>query len=174
MVQAWRVAAFERLEREGCLRGGALLPTPREDAAPGAGQGAHGRLVCLAWLAWRLSIDRCPAGMPGGCRRPRDTRWAQALWTLAAPGAPGLLAAAVGDRRHARRLLAGRSGGKAVPLGAAGDEEAGSTNGSSPWPGVTHRAVGMGLGAVCEGWGDGGTGLPGPRRGATRAGTRRT
>src|SRR6266581_2694905 len=111
VVQEWRVTAFERLEIDGCIIGGALLPTPIEDADPCAGQGAHGRLVCLAFLALLLIIDLCPEGMPGGFRRPRDKRVSQELWTLEAPVDPGLLAAACRDRRDARLFLACGGGG---------------------------------------------------------------
>src|SRR5437879_50537 len=102
VVQEWCVATFERLERDGCIIGGALLPTPREDAAPCACQGAHGRLGCLACIALLLRIDLCPEGMPGGFRSPLDKRVAQERWTLEAPVDPGLLAAAFRDRRNAR------------------------------------------------------------------------
>src|SRR5437773_1588015 len=167
VVQEWCVAAFERLERERGIRGGALLPTPREEADPLAGQGAHGRLVCLAWLALLLRRDLGPAGMPGGCRRPRDQRLAQALWPREAPVPPGLLATARRDWRNAGGCLTCRGRGNAFPWCAAGDEEAGSTHGPSPWHGVTPRtggrvlrALGAGVVAVGHGrqgnpeWGD--------------------
>src|SRR6266568_5876271 len=109
-----------------------LRPTPREDADPCEGQGTHGRLVCLAFRALLLRIDLCPEGMPGGFRRPRDKRLAQELWTREAPGDPGLLAAAFRDRRNARLFLACVGGGKAFPLCAEGDEEAGGKNSPSP------------------------------------------
>jgi hypothetical protein len=112
------VAAFERLERDGRIIGGALLPTPREDAAPCAGQGPPGRLVCLACIALLLIIDLCPEGMPCGCRRPLDTRVAPALWTLEAPVHPGLLAAPLGHWHDPGLLLECGVGG--VVCGPAG------------------------------------------------------
>jgi hypothetical protein len=54
---------------------------------------------------------------------------------------PGLLAAAFCDRRKARLFLEFVGGGQAFPLGAEGDEEAGSKDGPSPWQGVKPRAV---------------------------------
>ena len=142
---------MECLERGRLIVWGALLPTPREDAEPCEGQGSYGRLVRLALLALRLIRDLCPEGMPGGCRRPLDKRVSQALWTLEAPVAPGLLAAACRHRRNARLFLEVGGGGKAFPLFAEGDEEAGNKNGPSPWQGVKQREVGM----VLRAWGDG-------------------
>jgi hypothetical protein len=153
--------AFERLERDGCIKWGALLPTPREEAAPCEGQGAHGRLVRLALIALLLIRDLGPEGRPCGCRRPRDTRLAQERWTLEAPGDPGLRAAAFRHRCNARLLLEVVGGGQAFPLCAAGDEEAGSKNGPSPWQGVKQREVGMGLRALGDGVVAVGNGLPG-------------
>src|SRR5206468_2251780 len=106
---------------------------------PFEGQGAHGRLVCLAFLALLLRRDLGPEGMPGGCRRPLDKRLAQELWALEAPVDPGLLAAAFRDRRNARLFLACVGGGQAVPLFAEGDEEAGGKHSPSPWQGVNQR-----------------------------------
>jgi hypothetical protein len=146
------VAACERLEIDGCILWGALLPTPLEEADPCAGQGSHGRLGCLALIALRRIIDRCPAGMPGGCRRPRDQRVSQALWALEAPVAPGRLAAACRARREARSCWEGVGGRHAGPWFAAGAAEAGRTHGPSPWRGGKHRAGGLVLGA----WGAGG------------------
>ena len=151
VVQEGRVPACERGERDGCLRGGALLPTPRAEADPCAGHGAPGRLGCRACLALRRRRDLGPAGRPGGCRRPLDTRVSQERWPREAPGDPGLLAAACRDRREARLFLACGGGGKAVPWCAEGDEEAGSTHGPRPWHGVTHRAGGMVRRAVGQG-----------------------
>ena len=160
-MQEWCVAAFERLEIDGFIIGGALLPTPIEDADPFEGQGAHGRLVRLAFLALLLIIDLCPEGMPGGFRRPLDKRLSQELWTLEAPVDPGLLAAAFRHRRHARIFLEFVGGGKAFPLFAEGDEEAGSKHGPRPWQGVKQREVGMVLRAVCDDFVEVGNGLQG-------------
>jgi hypothetical protein len=160
-VQEWCVAAFERLEIDGFIIGGALLPTPIEDADPCEGQGAHGGLVRLALVALLLIIDLCPEGMPGGFRRPLDKRLSQELWTLEAPVDPGLLAAAFRDRRDARLFWECVGGGQGFPLFAEGDEEAGSQNGPSTWHGVKQREVRMVLRALCDGFVEGGNGLHG-------------
>jgi hypothetical protein len=144
-------AAFERLARDGCILRGVSLPTPQDATAPLAGSGTHGRLVCLAFVAWLLIIDLGPAGMPGGCRRPRHARVAAARGTLEAPVPPGLLATACRDGCHARVFVACLGGGDAGPLCAAGDEEAGRQDGPGPWHGVKQRAVGMRLGTVRHG-----------------------
>jgi hypothetical protein len=101
--------------------------------------------MCLAFVALLLIIDLCPEGMAGGFRCPLDTRVSQELWTLEAPVDPGLLAAAFRHRCNARIFLEFLGRGKAFPLFAAGDEEAGSKNGPRPWQGVKPREVGMGL-----------------------------
>jgi hypothetical protein len=108
-----------------------------------------------------LIIDLCPEGMPCGFRRPLDKRLSQELWTLEAPVDPGLLAAAFRDRRNARLFLECVGGGKAVPLCAEGDEEAGGKHSPSPWQGVKQREVGMVLGALCAGFVEVGNGLQG-------------
>ena len=160
-MQEWCVAAFERLEIDGFIIWGALLPTPKEDADPFEGQGAHGRLVRLAFIALLLIIDLCPEGMPCGFRRPLHKRLSQELWTLEAPVDPGLLAAAFRHRRNARIFLEVVGGGKAFSLFAEGDEEAGSKNGPSPWQGVKQREVGMVLRALGDGFVEVGNGLQG-------------
>src|SRR5438132_316253 len=152
---------MERWEIHGCIVWRGRLPTPLEDAEPCEGPGAHGRLVRLACSALLLSIDLCPEGMPCGFRRPLYKRLAQELWTLEAPVDPGLLAAAFRHGRNARLFWECVSGGHACPLCAAGDEEAGSPNGPSPWQGVKHRAGGMVLSALCASFVEVGHGLPG-------------
>ena len=99
-MQEWCVAAFECLEIEGFIIRGALLPTPVEDADPFESQGAHGRLVRLAFIALLLIRDLCPEGMPCGFRHPLHERLSQELWTLEAPVDPGRLAAAFRNRRR--------------------------------------------------------------------------
>ena len=74
---------------------------------------------------------------------------------------PGLLAAAFRDRRNARIFLEFRGGGKAFPLFAEGDEEAGGKDGPGPWQGVKQREVGMVLGALRDGCVEVGNGLQG-------------
>ena len=74
---------------------------------------------------------------------------------------PGLVAAAFGHRRKARILwtLVGR--GVTVALFAAGDEEAGSKDGPSAWQGSQSGEVGMALGALGDGVGEGLDGVQG-------------
>src|SRR5262245_13769795 len=105
-MQEWCTTACERLESHGFIVRRAILPTPIQDAAPLAGQGAYGRLVRLPLGALLLRRDLGPEGMPCGCRRPLHARLAQARWTREAPVHPGLLATACRDRRHARVFLA--------------------------------------------------------------------
>jgi hypothetical protein len=145
-MQEGCTAALERLERDGFLIRGVILPTPKEDTDPCEGSGAHGRLVCLPFVALLLIRDLGPEGMPDGCRRPCHARVAQARRTLEAPVPPGLFATACRDRCHARVCLEFCGGGEAFALCAAGDEEAGRTHGSGPWQGVKQGEVGMRLG----------------------------
>ena len=129
---------------------GVLLPTPREDADPCEGKGAHGRLVRLAFIVLLLIIDLCPEESLVDYRRPLDKRLAQELWRLEVSVDPGLLAAAFRNRRNARIFLEVIGGGKAFPLFAEGDEEAGSEHGPSPWQGVGKGSL-EGLRALCDG-----------------------
>ncbi|HEX9869477.1 MAG TPA: hypothetical protein VGC99_12965 [Candidatus Tectomicrobia bacterium] len=61
------------------------------------------------------------------------------------------MAAAFGHRRHARLRLTLVGRGVTVAWFAEGDEEAGSQDGPSAWPGSQEGAVGMVLGARCAG-----------------------
>ena len=104
-MQEWCTAAFERLERDGCIIRRVILPTSKEDTDPCACEGSHGRLVRLAFVALLLRIDLRPERMPRGFRRPLHERLAQERRALEAPVHPGLLATAFGDRRNARVFL---------------------------------------------------------------------
>ena len=77
----------------------------------------------------------------------------QACGALPAPMDPGVIAAAFRHRRDARVLLECIGGGVAVPLCAAGDEEARGKDRTSAWQGGKPGAVGMALGAVRNGRG---------------------
>jgi hypothetical protein len=133
VVQQGRAAAFERLEIHGCIIRRALLPTPREDADPLKGQGAHGRLMRLALITLLLIVDLGPAGMPGGFRGPLHKRLAQERRTLEAPVDPRLLPTAFRHRRNPRLFLEFLSRGIAFPLFAKGDEEAWGKDRPSTW-----------------------------------------
>src|SRR5713101_9982625 len=123
---------MERLERGGLIVRRAILPTARENADPCEGQGAHGRLVCLALVALLLVIDLCPEGMPDRFRGPFHERLAEERRTLPTPVHPGFLATAFRDRCDARIFLAFLGGGEAFPLFAEGHEEAGGKDGPGP------------------------------------------
>ena len=135
--------AVERLEIHGCIVWRAILPTSIEDADPFEGQGAYGRLVRLALGALLLVVDLGPEGMAGGFSLPLHKHLAQKLGTLETPVDPGLLAAAFRHWRNTRIFLECVGGGKAFPLFAEGNEEAGaktapapgkaSNNGKSGW-----------------------------------------
>jgi hypothetical protein len=151
MLKQCRTAAIERIEINGLMVRGAILPTPQEHAEPRERQGAYGRLVCCALLAWRWVIDPCPEGMAERCRGPLHEGWAEEWRTVDAPGDPGLLAAPCCHRGAARELWECSGGGLAFPWFAEGDEEAGSEDGASAWKGLEHGAVGMALGARRDG-----------------------
>src|SRR2546426_3403614 len=127
---------MERLERGGRIVRGAILPTAIEKAEPFEGQGAHGRLVCLALVALLLVIDVCPAGMPDRFRSPCHACLSEERRTRQAPVEPGLLAPAVRDRREARVFLECRGRGGAFPLCAQGHEAARGKDRTGAWPGV--------------------------------------
>ena len=142
---------MERIEINGRIVWGAILPTPQKHAEPLARQGAYGRLGCLALIALLLVIDPCPAGMADGFRSPCHAGWAAEWRTLEAPVDPGLLAAPFCDRRDARALWECSGGCRAFPLFAAGDEEAGSEDGASAWAGLAQGEGRMALGALRDG-----------------------
>ena len=150
-MQEGCTAAFERLEIDRFLIRGVILPTPKEDTDPCEGSGAHGRLVCLAFVALLLRIDLGPEGMPRGCRRPLHARLAEEGRTVEAPVPPGLLATACRDRCNTRVCLECIGCGEAFALCAEGDEEAGSKDGPGPWQGVKQGEVGMLLGTLRHG-----------------------
>jgi len=91
---------MKRLERDGLIVERALLPAPREDTDPFAGQGPHGGLMGLALVTLLLVVPLGPEGMADRLRRPCDERVPEELWTLQAPVHPGLLAAPFGHRGH--------------------------------------------------------------------------
>src|SRR6266571_7217873 len=133
VVQEWCVAAFERLEIDGFIIGGALLPTPIEDADPLEGQGAHGSLVRLALVALLLVVDLGPEGMPCGFSSPLHKRLSQERRTLEAPVDPGLLAAAFRHWRNPRIFLELLGRSEAFPLFTKGHEEARGKDRPGAW-----------------------------------------
>jgi hypothetical protein len=88
VVQEWCAAAVERLKIHGFLVWRARLPTPREEANPCEGQGAHGCLGRLGLGALLLVVDLRPEGMPWRFSRPLHKRLAQERRTLEAASGP--------------------------------------------------------------------------------------
>ena len=150
-MEQCRTAAIERIEINGLIVRGSILPTPKEHAEPLERQGAYDRLVCFALLALLLVIDPCPEGMADRFRGPLHEGLAEECRTLEAPVDPGFLAAPFCHRCDARELLEFSGGGIAFPLFAEGDEEAGSEDGASAWEGLEQGEVGMALGALRDG-----------------------
>ena len=75
-------AAIERIEINGLIVRGSILPTPKENAEPLERQGAYGRLVCFALVALLLVIDPCPEGMADRFRGPLHEGLAEEYRTL--------------------------------------------------------------------------------------------
>jgi hypothetical protein len=86
---------LQRLESDGRIVRGALLPAPRAAPAPGARQGPYGGLLGLPLGAWRLVVPLGPEGLPARLRRPVDACLPEARGTWAAPVPPRVLAAPV-------------------------------------------------------------------------------
>jgi hypothetical protein len=158
-VQERGVAAFERLEIDGFIVRGALLPTPGEDTDPCEGQGTHSRLMRLALGALLLVIALRPEGMPRGFRRPLPECLAQERWALEAPVPPRFLATAFRDGGDPRLFLEFCSRGVAFPLFAKRHQESGGQDRPGAWQGVKPGEVRMcpgtwrnGVVAVFDGW----------------------
>src|SRR5215510_5612262 len=151
MLERCRSAAIERIEIDGLIVWGSILPTPKENAEPLERQGAYGRLVCFALIALLLVIDPCPEGMADRFSGPLHEGLAEEYRTLEAPVDPGFLAASFCPRRDARELLEFSGGCRAFPLFAEGDEEARSEDGASARKGLEQGEVGMVLGALRNG-----------------------
>ncbi len=141
---------MERLERGGLIVRGAILPTARAEADPCEGEGPYGRLVRLALVALLLGIDLGPEGMPRGFRRPCHERGPEERRTPEAPVAPGLLATAFRDWRDARLFVVILGRDVALPLCAAGHEEAGRKDGPGTGQSVKQGEVRMALGTRCD------------------------
>ena len=143
--------AVERIEIDGLIIRGALLPTPKEDTDPFERQSAHGGLMRFPLVALLLVIDPRPEGMPNRFGCPLDERLPQELWALEAPVHPGLLPAAFGHRRNPRIFLQFGGGGIAFPLFAEGDEQPGGEDGACPWKGLEQGEIGMVMSALRDG-----------------------
>src|SRR3989442_11325046 len=134
---------MERIEIDGFIVRGAILPTPKEHAEPLERQRAYGSLMCFALIPLLLGIDPCPEGMADRFRGPLHEGVAEEGRTLEAPVDSGLLAAPFCRRRDARALLACSGGRRAFTLFTAGDEAAGSEDRASAWKGLEQGKVGM-------------------------------
>jgi hypothetical protein len=135
------------MEIHGRMGRGSILPTPQAQAEPRARQGAYGRLVGLALVAWLWGLEPCPAGLAERCRGPRHDGLAADWRTWEAPVAPGVLAAPCGHRGAARARVACSGGGIACPWCADGDAAAGRADGARAWAGLAHGAGGRARGA---------------------------
>ena len=143
MVDQGGTTAVARMEIDGCILRGALLPTPKAETNPRERQSAHGGLMRLPLVALRLGRDPRPAGLPDRCGGPRDACWPQALGTLAVPVHPRLLAAACGDGRASRLCLPCSGGGRACALFAEGDEPPGGADGAGAGQRREQGKIGM-------------------------------
>ena len=152
---------MKRLERDGLIVERALLPAPREDTDPCAGQGPHGGLMGLALVTLLLVVPLGPEGMADRLRRPCAARVPEELWTLQAPVPPGLRAAPCGHRGHPGLWVQCCSGGRAGALCAKGDQEAGSADGARSGERLEAGEVGMALGTLRDGGVASGDGLQG-------------
>jgi hypothetical protein len=115
---------------------------------------------CAPVALW-LGEDASPKGRPARCRGPRHNGWAHARRTLAAPGHPGLRAAACGPRRAPGLLWQGGGGGRAVAWGAEGDEPPRGEDRARSWEGLAQGDSGRARRARRAGGGAIGASLPG-------------
>ena len=155
VVKEWCATAFERLEIHGCIVQCAILPTPREDADPFEGQGAHGGLMRLGLVALRLGRALSPAGRPRGCRRPCHAGLAEELRAWEAAGDPRLRAAACCAGCHTGVPLACRGRRRAGALCTTGDEPPGGEDGPRAREGLEAGAIRRTLGPRRDGVGQG-------------------
>jgi hypothetical protein len=139
------------IERGGLIRWGTILPTSKEETAPLACQRAHSGLMGFSLVALLLVIDPRPAGRPERCGGPLDARVPAALGTREAPVAPGLLAAACGDRCDPGLLWPGGGGGRALPLCATGDVPPGGEDGPRAWERLAQEESRLALRALRDG-----------------------
>ena len=151
MVEQGCPTAVACLERGGRMVRGTLLPTPQEHADPRERQRAYGGLVGLALVALLLGIDRCPAGMPHGCRRPFHAGVAEDLWAWEAPVDPRLLAATFCDGCNTGVPLEFSGRRIAVALFTKGDEQPGGEDGPRAREGLDEGEIGRTLGTLRDG-----------------------
>ena len=151
----------ERLEIDGLVIRGSVLPTPIEDADPFERQGPYGGLMGLALVALLLVVRLRPEGMPHRLRRPFDERLPEKRGTLEAPVHPALLAAPLGYWRDPGIFLEFGGGGIALALFAEGNEQPGGEDGARSWEGLEQGEIGMALRTLRDGGVEIGDGLQG-------------
>src|SRR5215510_15553199 len=151
---------MQRLEIDGLLVRGALLPASREEAEPCERPCPDGGLMGLALVALLLLVHLCPAGMPDRLRRPCDARVPEERGTLEAPVPPGPLPAPCSHRRDPGLFLA-CGGGRAGALCAEGAEPPGGADRARSWEGLEQGEIGMALRTRRDGGGEIGDGLQG-------------
>jgi hypothetical protein len=150
-VEQGGTPAVERIEIDGLIIRGALLPTPKEETNPLERQSAYSGLMGFPLVALLLVRDPRPAGMPDRFGGPLDERLPQELWTLEAPVHPGLLAAACGHRRDPGILLQCGGGRRAFSWFAKGGEQPGGEDGTGPGEGLEQGEIGLVLRALRDG-----------------------
>ena len=111
-----RTPVVERIEIDGLIVQGTILPTPIEDTDPLACQSAHSGLRRFPLVALLLVINPRPEGMPDRCGGPLAACLPEERRTLEAPVHPGLRATACSDWRDPRIFLSCGGGGIAFPL----------------------------------------------------------
>lgn len=139
---------MKRLEIDGLIVRGALLPAPIEDADPCERQGPYGGLMGLALVALLLVVNLRPEGMPDRCSGPLHKGLAHELRPLEAPRHPGFLAAAFGHRRDPGIGWEVGGGGRVFALFAEGDEQPGGTDRTHSWESLEQGEIGMALRAL--------------------------
>src|SRR5262249_22956535 len=133
IVDQGRPTVVERIEIDGLIIQGTILPTPREETDPLKCQSAHGCLVHFPLIALLLVRNPRPEGRPDRFGGPLDACVPEERGTLEAPVPPGFRAGACGDWRAPRLFLPCGGGGRAFPLFAEGDEPSRGEAGSCPW-----------------------------------------
>jgi hypothetical protein len=137
------------------------LPTPIQDAAPWQGERPHRGLRRFPFVTLLLVRDPRPESRPDRCGGPRDARGPEALGTLEAPVAPGLRAAACGDRCAPGLCWPCGGGARAGALFAKGDAQPGGEDGPYSWERLDQGAIWMALRTRRAGMIQGRHGLPG-------------
>ena len=89
-------------------------------------EGAHGGLMCVAFVPLLLRVDLRPAGMPHRLCGPLHARVPEKFWTLETPVYPGFLATACSHWRDPGILLQGGEADGYRRVAPEGDQETGN------------------------------------------------